>query len=360
MTGLLVAGHEGEQLARGRPARGGGARGRRRPTTRRCRSTSAVVDATQPAGQQGGEDQADGHRLAVAEVEPVPAVEGAGLQGVGQGVAVVENHATVALALVGRHHLGLDGRRTGPPDRAGADREARLRRHRSGVAQEGVLGHLPPPRRPLPGGQGGQHLGVAEDGLRLPERTDQVLPLGQVDAGLPPDGRVHLGQQGGGHVDVGHAPMERGGGEAGQVGHHAAAHGHHHVRPAEPGPGEPAAEQSPPAPATWPPPRRGPRTRWAGSPGSTSHADAGLGDDDRPAGLGDGGGHGGGQLVTGAGADHHVVAPLAEGHGDRPSSVPTGGRYPGPRTGAAASTRSTTCRALTAGRRPPPPPATCS
>ena len=91
-----------------------------------------VVDAPEPPGQQGGEDQADGHRLTVAEVEAGIGIEGDGLQGVGQGVAVVEDHPPVALPLVGRHHLGLDGHAPGhllgqAAGRAGRRRVATVR-----------------------------------------------------------------------------------------------------------------------------------------------------------------------------------------------------------------------------------------
>ncbi len=108
--------------------------------------------------------------------------------------------------------------------------------------QQGVLGHLAPARRPLPGRERGERGGVAQDGGRLPEGADQVLALGQVDPGLAADGRVDLGQERGGHVHVGRAAVERGGGEPGEVGHHPAPHGHHHVGPAESRPGEATAQ----------------------------------------------------------------------------------------------------------------------
>ena len=135
--------------------------------------------------------------------------------------------------------------------------------------------------------------------------------------------------------------MERGGGEAGQIGDHAAAHGHHHVRPSDAGPGEPPTEQLHLLPATWPPPRRGPRTRWAGSPVSTSTSMPAWVTMTARRASGTAAASGGGQLMTGAGADHHVIAPLAEGHGDhfhrsRPAVMPRA------RTGGADSTLSTT------------------
>ena len=101
------------------------------------------------------------------------------------------------------------------------------------VAQEGVLGDLAPTAGPLAWREGRERLGVAQHGVRLPEGADQVLALGQVHPRLAADGRVDLGQQRGGHVDVRGAPVVGGGGEPGHVGHDAAAHGDDHVGPGE-------------------------------------------------------------------------------------------------------------------------------
>ena len=115
----------------------------------------------------GGVDQPDGDGLAVAEV-----VGAGGLDGVGQGVAVVEDRPSAALALVGRHDLGLDPDALGDlfverqvvevlaaragsgtstsspmPDRyvraAGADRACRDRRARPGAARTRRRGSCP-------------------------------------------------------------------------------------------------------------------------------------------------------------------------------------------------------------------------
>ena len=101
------------------------------------------------------------------------------LQRVGQGVAVVEDDAAAALALVLGHDRRLD---------AGAARHLLLDGlvRRGGVAQEGVLGDFASAAGPFAGRERRKRLGVAQHGVGLPEGAHEVLALGQVDAVLPP------------------------------------------------------------------------------------------------------------------------------------------------------------------------------
>ena len=188
------------------------------------------VDAAQPHGHLGRVHEADGHRLAVAQV-----VASRGLDGVGQRVAVVEDGPPAPLALIGRHHLGLDAH-------CGCDPLVGVEGIEVVASQEVVLGQLTLAAAQLPRRQRGQHLGVAQHGLGLPERADEVLALGQVDSGLAPDGRVHLGQQRGGHRHIAHAAVVDGSHEARQVGDHSPADGHDHVGAGEAGLRHGAAE----------------------------------------------------------------------------------------------------------------------
>ncbi len=175
------------------------------------------------------------------------------LEGVGQGVAVVEGGPQAGpLVLVGRDDGRLDGGRAGHDvgedagvagQQGGGGRVVGQRGAEVGVAHEGVLGHLAEAGPVLPLGQGRQGGDVAEDGHRLVEGADEVLPLGQVDAGLAADGGVDLGQQRGRGLQAGHAPVVGGGGEAGGVADDAAAEGHDGVAPEQPPGGEPAAER---------------------------------------------------------------------------------------------------------------------
>ena len=74
----------------------------------------------------------------------------------------------------------------------------------------------PSPLRHSRGGSVLEHLGVAQHGGRLPERADEVLALGQVDAGLAADGGVDHAEQRRRHVHDGDAPVVDGGGEPGR------------------------------------------------------------------------------------------------------------------------------------------------
>ena len=206
MTRLFVAAHELHELARRRANGDVGVQvvAADDPTVQRH---ALVVDAIETARQQGGEDEPDGDGLTVAEVPLRLGTERGRLEGVGQGVPVVEHHAPVRLALVGGHDGGLV-RRAGGHQLVVRQRQqppARTPHPPQPVAEEGVLGHLAPARRPLARRERAQGLDVAQHRGGLPERADQVLPLGHVDRRLAADGGVDLGEQGGGDVDVRHA-----------------------------------------------------------------------------------------------------------------------------------------------------------
>jgi len=49
------------------------------------------------------------------------------------------------------------------------------------------------------------------------ERPDEVLPLGEVEAGLPAHAAVDLGKEGGGHLDAGDPAQVRRRGESGEI-----------------------------------------------------------------------------------------------------------------------------------------------
>ena len=184
------------------------------------------VNASGAMGQLSGVDEPDRHCLAVAE-----AVASVGFEGVGQGVAVVEHRPSARLALIGRHHLGLDLHAAG-------DALDQIQRAQIGVGDEVVFCHLPHPRAHLLDRQRVERLGVAQHSRRLPEGAHQVLALGEVDPGLAADGGVDLAQQGGGHVHHPDTPVVDGCGETAQVGDCSPAHGHHGVAAGEPPLGE--------------------------------------------------------------------------------------------------------------------------
>jgi hypothetical protein len=166
-----------------------------------------------------------------------------GLEGVGQGVAVVERGPQPgAFVLVGRDDGGLDGRGAG--DDVGQDGRVAAEEGGGGplvgqrggelpVAHEGVLGHLAESGPVLPVGEARQGVDVADDRHRLVEGADEVLALGQVDAGLAADRRVDLGQERRRHLEAGDPAVVGGGREPGGVTDHAAAEGRHGIAPQE-------------------------------------------------------------------------------------------------------------------------------
>ena len=184
----------------------------------------------------------------------------------------------------------------------------------------------PRPEAHSRGGKVASDLGVAQHRPRLPESPDQILALGQVDPGLSADGRIDLGQQRGGDVHVGGAPVEGCRREPGQVGDDAAPHGDDDVGTAEAAAGEPPAQILDHAE------RLGLLAVGNGEPverdpGVDRHVDPVLGDHRRPNGPGHGRGHHLGQPVTGAGPDRHLVATVPQldrhdGHAGPPATIP--------------------------------------
>ena len=143
-------------------------------------------------GELRREHEADRHRLAVAKVDLRPgrvlARKTRRLEGVRQGVPVVQDHAATAFPLVAGDDLGLACHTT-----------RHLLRQVQPVeilhAEEGVLGHLTASGTPLASREARQCLGVAEDADRLPERAHEILALREIDPGLATDGGVDLAEK---------------------------------------------------------------------------------------------------------------------------------------------------------------------
>ena len=98
-------------------------------------------------------------------------------------------------------------------------------REQVGIEQRRHLHHLDQAGAQLLARQGGEDGGVGDHQLRVVEEADGVLPARQVDAGLAADRGVHLGEEGGGHLDEVDAAEEAAGGEAAEVADAAAAEG---------------------------------------------------------------------------------------------------------------------------------------
>ena len=177
---------------------------------------AGLVDAIEFAGQLGGEDEPDGHGLAVGEL-----VIGGDLDRVGERVAVVEERPSAAFALVGCHDVGLDLD-------AASDAFVEGQREQVVAREEVVLRHLAETAAHLAVGQRGQCIEVADaprSGCQ--NAPTRFLPSGQVHAGLAADRCVDHAEQRGGDVHHRRATVPRGRGEAGDVGDHAAADADH-------------------------------------------------------------------------------------------------------------------------------------
>ena len=197
------------------------------------RSTRASGVMLEPAADLECPEQAPGHGLSVEDVR----VAGRGLDAVGDRVAEVELDPNSPLALVRGHDLdlrpgaALDELRQGPR----LDRRARPRRQGRPfsleeredalVAEERVLDALAQRCPSLTRGQRRQERDVEHDGRRLVEGADEVLALGQVQAGLAADRGVDLGEQRRRQLDEWHAAQPGRGQEAGRVAQRAAATG---------------------------------------------------------------------------------------------------------------------------------------
>ena len=97
------------------------------------------------------------------------------------------------------------------------------------VADQAGLQRLGQAVHHLAAGQGSQRVKVHQHHLGLPESAHDVLRLAQINGGLAADGRIHLGQRGGGTVDEINAAHIAGGAEPAQIAHNTAAHGHQQI-----------------------------------------------------------------------------------------------------------------------------------
>ena len=177
--------------------------------------------------QLGGVDHADGHCRTVT-----PLVAFVTFDGVGEGVAVVQDFAAAGFAQVlgddlrlhahaafneFTHHGGL---------RVAYGVRVRLNQVEDfGVCDEAALDDLTHAGQQLMLRQGAQGADFAEHCGGRPERADQVFTLGGVDAGLTAHGGVHHAEQGSRNVNDAHAAQPGCRDEAGNVGNGAAAHG---------------------------------------------------------------------------------------------------------------------------------------
>ena len=150
------------------------------------------------------------------------------------GVAQVQQGPLAAVKLVVFHHVPLHAH-TGGNDglKLLPDGGFRQLLEQFRTEQHGSLDDLGAARPVFGLRQGGQQGRVAQHQRGLVEAARLVFAAVQVHGGLAAYGGIHHGQQGGGHLDIGHAPLVGGGGEARQIPHNAAAQSDDEVAPGE-------------------------------------------------------------------------------------------------------------------------------
>ena len=163
------------------------------------------------------------------------AVAQAGLDGMAEGVAEVEDGAQPAFAFVLAHHPRLDlaAAAHGMGQRIGVARQQIVEvgfdpGEELDVGDRPVLDDLGQPGAQLAQRQRAQRVQVADHALRLVERADHVLADRVVDGGLAAHRRIHLRQQRGRHLHERHAAHVARGGKAGHVADHPAAQREEH------------------------------------------------------------------------------------------------------------------------------------
>ena len=157
------------------------------------------------------------------------AITQTGLDGMAKGVAEIQNGAQAVVALVLRHHPGLDlatafdgvGQRTGVARHQGTDVGLNPVQKRQ-VGNRAVFDDFGQPGADFALCQGVNGVQIAHHQQRLVKRADHVLAHWVVDGGFAADRRVHLRQQRGGHLHKGHAAHVAGSSKAGHVADHPA------------------------------------------------------------------------------------------------------------------------------------------
>ena len=190
---LLVGAHGGKQ-SRGRDARPG----RQWPQAANQRDDAGHVFGTrQPefVAQERRRHYPPRHRFTVL----IDAVLRHRFQSVGECMPEIENFAQARLALILAHHAALNlhisrdkkAERATIPPKDLFHALLQNREHRR-IRDDGVLDDLRESAAEFTIGECAQQLWIGEDQLGRIKRSDQVLPLGEIDAGFAADRTVHL------------------------------------------------------------------------------------------------------------------------------------------------------------------------
>ncbi len=222
---FLVAGGGGEELVR----RGAEARQR----------AVSVDDGADAVHLLLREEAAHAGKLSGCEHAPADgfAVEQGSVichsfDGMTEGMAVVEDHAEAAFALIESDDFGFHanggGDDSGEGGVIGCEDGLCVAFHvgeERGVANDACLDALIEACAEFALGEGVEDVRVCKDGAGVVEATDQIFAGGEIDTGFATDRRVDLRKEGGWDLDVVNAAHVDGSEEAGDVADDAAAEG---------------------------------------------------------------------------------------------------------------------------------------
>ena len=192
-------------------------------------------------GRLADDDHPQRHRVTVGQIGVIVVF----FQRVPHRMPKVEQLALAGFGFVPLHHAALDIHAAGDGrfDMRFFHRDAGFQlAEQLLVLNTGSFDDLRHAGGQLPPGQRTQAIGVRQHQGGLVKAADEVLPLRQVQTGFAAHAAVHLGQQGGGHLDQRDAPQDSPGQKARQVSGNAAAQGHDAVRPGEAVSQHPAAQ----------------------------------------------------------------------------------------------------------------------
>ena len=151
-------------------------------------------------------------------------------------MAQIQQGAIALLCLVAHHDISLHLHRAGHRlDPCVHIAGSQLRPHvfqpckELGISQHAVFDHFAIPCEEIARRERAQHFGIGQHQCGLMKGPNQVFSLRRIDAGLSPNGAVHLCQERGRNLHKTYSSAQHRGGKSRQIANHATAKGNHHV-----------------------------------------------------------------------------------------------------------------------------------
>ena len=156
-------------------------------------------------------------------------ITAAGLGGVADGMAEIQQGAAAAVEFVGGDVVVLDGHTAGDHIFQSLPGGNGIESGKQPFFQDGVFDHFGKATGQFPVGESTEGIGIAQDQKRLMEGAGQILAALKVNGRLPPYGGINGGQQRGRQLYEIDSTLVRGGCEAAHVAGDTAAQGYDHV-----------------------------------------------------------------------------------------------------------------------------------